>query len=124
MSLHRRRVHPEYVDGCFGCRCGTLHISPAAMASRIESDRDYQFQQGFAAEFENGDREAYRRLRADGVQPPSIRGSRHLEANASTRYEIESGQIMPDQKALGTALTMCSDGGFDPLRPSTAPRGE
>lgn len=92
------------------------------MVSRIESDRQYAFQKDFAAEFENGDREAYRRLRANGVQPPSIRGSGALERHASTRFEIESGQIMPDQKALSTVMTMCSDGGFDPLTPSTAPK--
>lgn len=120
MSLHRRRVHPEYVEGCTGCKFGTLQVSPAAMTTRIEGDRQYAFQKDFAAEFHNGDREAYRRLRADGVQPPSIRGSRHLEANASTQFEVESGQIMPDQKALRTVMTMCSDGGFDPLKPSVA----
>lgn len=123
MSLHRRRVHEEFVEGCFGCAVGTIHISPAAMATRIEGDRQYAFQADFAAEFHNGDREAYRRLRADGVQPPSIRGSRRLEANASTQFEIESGQIMPDQKALRTVMTMCSDGGLDPLKPSVAPKG-
>jgi hypothetical protein len=124
VSLHRRRVHPDYVAGCFGCRVSTLHISPAAMVTRVEDDREYRFQKGFAREFENGDREAYRRLRQNGVQPPRIAGSAHLERHANTRYEIESGQIMQDQKALQTVMTMCSDGGFDPLTPAVQPKAD
>jgi len=27
MSKHRREVHPEEVDGCFGCKVGTLQLS-------------------------------------------------------------------------------------------------
>lgn len=125
MSLHRRRVHPDGpVEGCFGCRVSTLHISPAAMATRIESDRDYAFQQSFAAEFHNGDREAYRRLRANGVQPPSVRGSAVLERHADSRYEIETGHVAENPKALRAALRIAHDGGFDPLKPATTPKGE
>jgi hypothetical protein len=27
MSLHRRTTHPEYVEGCFGCKIGELELS-------------------------------------------------------------------------------------------------
>jgi hypothetical protein len=27
MSKHRREVHPEEVDGCFGCKVGNLQLS-------------------------------------------------------------------------------------------------
>lgn len=27
MSKHRREVHPEEVEGCFGCKVGTLQLS-------------------------------------------------------------------------------------------------
>jgi hypothetical protein len=27
MSLHRRTKHPEYVEGCFGCKVGDLQLS-------------------------------------------------------------------------------------------------
>lgn len=27
MSLHRREVHPEEVDGCFGCKISGLQLS-------------------------------------------------------------------------------------------------
>jgi hypothetical protein len=27
MTLHQRQVHPEYVEGCFGCKVGQLQLS-------------------------------------------------------------------------------------------------
>jgi len=27
MTLHQRQVHPEFVEGCFGCKLGTLELS-------------------------------------------------------------------------------------------------
>ena len=122
MSLHRKRVHPQYVDGCFGCRISTLHLvtSPTNDAQA----RAYDFQKHWAREFHNGDREAYKRLRANGVQPPTIAGSAHLERHAATRFEIESGQVAADPKALREALTFAEDGGMDPLAAITTPVGE
>lgn len=38
---------------------------------------------------------AYKRLRANGVNPPSIDSSPELEARAETRLEVEMGQIIP-----------------------------
>lgn len=26
MTLHQARIHPEYVEGCFGCKVGTQRI--------------------------------------------------------------------------------------------------
>jgi len=40
------------------------------------------------------DMDAYRRLRADGLQPPRIDGAAVLEQEARTRYEVESGRIL------------------------------
>ena len=27
MTLHRKQVHPEFVENCFGCKLGTLELS-------------------------------------------------------------------------------------------------
>lgn len=27
MSLHRERTHPQFVEGCFGCKAATLNLS-------------------------------------------------------------------------------------------------
>lgn len=34
MSLHRIQKHPEYVEGCFGCKIGELELSTGAASSR------------------------------------------------------------------------------------------
>lgn len=43
------------------------------------------------------DRDAYHRLRMDGLQPKTINGAARLEQHADTRFEVESGQLLPGQ---------------------------
>lgn len=119
MSLHRERTHPQYVDGCFGCKVSTLQL--ATEPTNDTRRAQYRGQHKWAAEFHNGDREAYRRLRQDGVQPPTISGSAHLEKHADTEFEIATGAITPHRKQLAEALRAASDGGMDPLKPATTP---
>ena len=38
------------------------------------------------------DMDAYKRLRKNGVQPPSINGSAKLESRAEEKHEVNSGQ--------------------------------
>jgi hypothetical protein len=45
------------------------------------------------------DHPAYRRLRANGLKPPSTVGAAALEAQATTAFEIEAGQILPNVKS-------------------------
>jgi hypothetical protein len=44
------------------------------------------------------DRDAYRRLRAEGLQPPTIAGSAALESTMNHRFEAEMGHIFPKEK--------------------------
>lgn len=120
MSLHRRRVHPDFVPGCDGCKFGTIQM--ATEPTNDEQAHRYRFQEGFAAEFTNGDRENYLALRRQGLQPSRIAGSAELATRASTAYEIESGHIAEDPKALRDALQVAKDGGFDPMKPATTPK--
>lgn len=118
MARHHQ-VHPQPVDGCYACKLASVQVGPSATPSRSEArPGQYAYQQRFAAEFHNGDREAYRRLRADGLQPPRIAGSAHLERHAQTAYEVERGVIEPDQKGLRVALGLFADSGTDPLKPA------
>jgi hypothetical protein len=32
MSLHRERTHPDFVEGCFGCKATTLELHPGDAA--------------------------------------------------------------------------------------------
>lgn len=123
MTRHQERTHPVYVAGCYACRISTVQLTPSAMPTRTTTAVcDYDFQKGFAKEFENGDREAYRRLRQNGLQPPRIAGSAHLERHATTRFEVESGVVSPEPRKLRDALAFADDSGFDPLTPATAPK--
>lgn len=45
----------------------------------------------------NKDMPAYKRLRQQGYQPKTIDGAAHIEAKATTRFEIESGQVLEGQ---------------------------
>ena len=48
---------------------------------------------------------AYKRMRQQGLQPKTIDGSAHIEAKAETRFEVESGQVLPGQaKKIETAV--------------------
>lgn len=118
-SLHQRRTHPQYVEGCFACKVGGLQLAVAP--TNDAQVKQYDFQSGFAAEFHNGDREAYRRLRADGLQPPRIAGSAHLERHAETRFEVETGGVFShaDRPLMNAALDLCADSGMDPMKPVT-----
>lgn len=41
------------------------------------------------------DRPAYKRLRAEGLQPARLKGAAELEKRAGSRFEIETGRILP-----------------------------
>ncbi len=104
---------------CFACRVSTLQFALAPTNDQRRAA--FEGQHKWAAEFHNGDREAYKRLRADGGQPPTIAGSRQLEAAADTEFEISTGAINPHRKQLAEALRAASDSGVDPLKAATTP---
>ncbi len=61
MSLHRKQTHPEYVEGCFGCKVLTLELG-VGDAARDIPDKKW-----------NAELEAYRDARAQGIQPSGTR---------------------------------------------------
>lgn len=80
--IHARR-HPTFVPGCFGCRISSVAIAASATGStRAQSANamDKQWSRDMAA---------YKRLKADGVQPPRIDGCAEREATASTVKQVE-----------------------------------
>jgi len=44
------------------------------------------------------DRDAYARLRAEGLQPRTVEGSAEVEATADHRHEIEMGHVFPKDR--------------------------
>jgi len=59
MSLHRVRTHPDFVEGCFGCKASTLSFSDIQIRAWSHSN-----------ERELG---AYQSARKNGIQPRSTR---------------------------------------------------
>jgi hypothetical protein len=85
------------------CNCDTyrthlLSISVASAATptrRPEAHRINQREQGW-----HTDMPAYKRLRADGLQPPRIDGCADLEKRATEPVEIETGRVAYQPKSL------------------------
>jgi hypothetical protein len=50
------------------------------------------------------DHAAYRRLRAEGLQPPSTMGASLLEAKATNKFEVESGRLYGNRKGKDAAI--------------------
>ena len=57
MNLHQIQKHPEYVEGCFGCKIATLQLG-VGDAARDVSDKKW-----------TSELQAYRDARAQGIQP-------------------------------------------------------
>jgi hypothetical protein len=59
MSLHQRTKHPEFIEGCFGCKIATLELGTGD-AGRPESMSQKKW---------NKELDAYAAARKQGIQP-------------------------------------------------------
>lgn len=66
MSLHRQKTHPEYVEGCFGCKVGSLQLATGDANGKMIAS-------GWTAKKWDGELAAYRDARAQGIQPKSTK---------------------------------------------------
>ena len=66
----------------------SLMIAPSALLTRSGASEDKKAW----AKMEK-DMPAYKRLRDDGLQPPSVRGAADLEARAEDKADIESAVV-------------------------------
>jgi hypothetical protein len=67
MNLHKIQKHPEYVEGCFGCKVTTLELGTGD-ATRDISDKKW-----------TSELQAYRDAKAQGIQPGGTTRA-HVEA--------------------------------------------
>jgi len=59
MSLHRQQTHPEFVEGCFGCKIGTLEMGTGdANSKKAMPEKKW-----------NAELSAYKKAREQGIQP-------------------------------------------------------
>ena len=114
------KPHSETCEGedCIVCKMFTLgfgsNVDPTRNKNKVITDRDKRWSK---------DMPAYKALRAQGLQPPRIDGSAELAARAETRFEVESGKVMPGKaKEIDTALRAFEDAtGKSALSPNTTP---
>jgi len=59
MSLHQRQKHPEYVEGCFGCKASTIDLNAGEANSRLT----------MSAKKWDKELALYRSAREQGIQP-------------------------------------------------------
>ena len=90
-----------------GKMMGMPYVSPSAVPSRnnvIDLEATKR-----AEKAKDADMEAYKRLRKDGVQPPSINGSAHLESRAEEKFEVDSGHAFSNAKSRKRSESLIKD---------------
>ena len=78
----------------FAEKTRSLMIAPSAMVTRSGASGEKK-----AWTKLEKDRDAYKRLRDDGIQPSGIRDSADLEKTAETRMEVEAGHVVKNKKS-------------------------
>ena len=78
MSLHRRQTHPEFVEGCFGCKVSTLELGRGdARHDGVMSARQHDKELG-----------SYYDALRQGVEPVS---TRQKDIDAAMKLSNDSG---------------------------------
>ena len=94
MGLHKIQTHPEYVEGCFGCKIQLLELSTGDARGDVIAS-------GTTQKKWNNELEAYRSARAQGIQPNGTR-AHPIEAahHASDRLgaAYDGGTMVQAQK--------------------------
>ena len=83
MGLHQIQTHPEYVEGCFGCKIQLLELNAGDARGDVNAS-------GTTQKKWNSELEAYRSARAQGIQP-----------NGTKRKQIEAAHKASEK--VGTA---------------------
>jgi hypothetical protein len=90
MTLHQIQKHPEYVEGCFGCKVGTLELNSGDAAKPI-SEKKWQ-----------GELNAYRDARSQGIQPAGTSMKQIQEAHKASEVlnQPYNANTMPGTKDI------------------------
>ncbi len=106
LSHEIRHGFNETYDGvCDGCKgvvrkyFGEVHISASATPTRgLHDGKAIDWSQSKSNERQKEkDMAAYKRLRSDGFQPPTISGSAQLETHAGSSHEVTAGTFLSEK---------------------------
>lgn len=88
--MKHRETHPNLdVDGCFGCRVANVRMGTNTTTTRGQRVAEVnQTESNW-----NKDMPAYKRLRADGLQPRKIDGAAEVERKAKEAWQVETGIV-------------------------------
>ncbi len=100
-------THPSYVEGCFACKITAVSVSATCTPGRSSGAINEIANERHQAE----DMAAYKRLRADGLQPPHIEHCKVLERHAEHEKQIQMGKLH-DPKLIKQADTISRDYGM------------
>ena len=92
MSLHREREHPEYVEGCFGCKISTLQVGTGdANSGKTTSTKKFE-----------AELNAYKEARQAGIQPSgtSIKAVREAQQASDVLGRAYKADKMPKAKQI------------------------
>ena len=91
------REHTQYTDGCIVCKISTVGFGAGTNITKKGADDAV-----YKTKFEKGlekDRPAYKEMRKQGLRPAKMFGADKMMNQARTKFEIESGKLMPDVPA-------------------------
>jgi hypothetical protein len=80
-GIHARK-HEFFHPTCFTCKLSTLKVGDLQNFNR--ADREW-----------SADNDAYKRLRADGLQPNSVKGSAGIEGRITDQIELDFKMPIP-----------------------------
>ena len=88
--MKHAEVHPSLdVEGCFGCKVAGVRIGTNSTTTRGKRVAEInQTERNW-----NKDMPAYKRLRADGLQPKRNDGAAEVEKKAKGKWQVETGII-------------------------------
>lgn len=85
MTLHRRQTHPEFVEGCFGCKLGTLQLSRG----------DARHDGVMSAKQHDKELQSYFDATRQGIEPVS---TKKKDIDAAVRLSNETGTAFDGNK--------------------------
>jgi hypothetical protein len=85
--------------GCFGCKIKTVSFAASAMPTRKPEVAATNRRESNLTK----DRDAFKAMRQQGIQPARLKGAAELQDKAHTKHEIETGKLIGN-KSLATKV--------------------
>ena len=105
--------HDEHSYHCAECglemykSISDVNLAPSAMPSRNSTIDFTATKQKEKAKDQY--MAAYKRLRKDGMQPPAINGSAHLEKHAEINHEVTAGRVFSSDAGRKRSASLLND---------------